>query len=208
VEEWASHVLVSDDGGTTWRVVAVPNNSSEWAPGLSLQGQECQAVQAPDGILVLNMRTAGDKLGEHGVRQVSYSSDSGASWSFPQSWTPTGAPFSGGASEASLLAVPGAPPQLLFLAPLGNEPFSWSRSNLTLWRSPDFGRSWSFAGTVDAGTGGYSSMFLLNGTTVGIVHESHVVRRDHAQDRPSRRCCCTNSLAGRLVECIIGNKYS
>jgi hypothetical protein len=107
-----------------------------------------------------------------------------------------------------VLAVPGAPPQLLFVAPLGNEPFSWSWSNLTLWRSPDFGRSWSFAGTVDAGTGGYSSMFLLNGTTVGIVHESHVVRRDHAQDRPSRRCCCTNSLAGRLVECIIGNKYS
>ena len=69
--------------------------------------------------------------------------------------------------------MPEAPPQLLFVAPLGNEPFSWSRSNLTLWRSPDFGRSWSFAGTVDAGTGGYSSMFLLNGTTVGIVYESH-----------------------------------
>lgn len=165
-------MMVSDDHGDTFRSIAVPNtNSSVFGPGISLQGQECQVAQAPDGTLVLNMRTAGDKLGERGVRQLSYSTSDGETWSAPRWWTPTGSPFSGGASEASILSIPRTQ-TLAFLAPLNNKPFSWSRSNLTLMISEDFGHSYEFRGTVDAGTGGYSSMAWVN-DSIAIFYESH-----------------------------------
>ena len=165
-------MMVSDDHGDTFRSIAVPNtNSSVFGPGISLQGQECQVAQAPDGTLVLNMRTAGDKLGERGVRQLSYSTSGGETWSAPRWWTPTGSPFSGGASEASILSIPRTQ-TLAFLAPLNNKPFSWSRSNLTLMISEDFGHSYEFRGTVDAGTGGYSSMAWVN-DSIAIFYESH-----------------------------------
>lgn len=162
---WGSHSMFSDDGGENWRISsgngAVGPPGTNWSGPLA-GGNECQIAPAPNGSLLMNMRT------QSGVRQFSWSVDGSA-----ERWTrPTTAPFgfagkyAGGGTEGSTLRVPDF---LLFSTPYSRS----SRSNLTVWSSRDSGASWQFARVVDPGSSAYSALIELNSTHYGLAWEAN-----------------------------------
>ena len=86
--DWGSHVMISDDDGTTWRL------------GQNLpEGNECQVAQLNNNSLIVNMRSKDSK------RHFSWSYDDGDHWT-----EPTTAPFDeyhlGGDCEGSTVVLP------------------------------------------------------------------------------------------------------
>eukprot|EP00937_MAST-01D_sp_MAST-1D-sp2_P002768 g2768.t1 len=148
--QWGSHVLYSDDEGDSWQ-----RGASLDGPG---GGNECQAATAPNGSLILNMRTRA------GFRQFSWSNDNGTTWT-----EPTAAPmafkgkYGGGSCEGSTVQVGNA---LAF-----STPYSAGRANMTVLTSTDSGATWQPRVLVDAGAAAYSSMQPVNATHAALVYE-------------------------------------
>ena len=60
--------MYSDDFGATWKISRTVDGAG---------GNECQIARAPNGSLILNMRTKAS------IRQFAWSQDDGATWSPP-----------------------------------------------------------------------------------------------------------------------------
>lgn len=146
----AAGVLLSDDEGKTW------SSCASQIPG----GDECQAAPAPNGSLVLNMRT------RTGFRSFTWSDDNGKTWSVP-----TSGPFPyklGADCEGSTIRVP-ATDQMLFSTPFSSK----GRYNMTVWRSRDSGASWQLltgVGSPDEGAA-YSALLPINSSYAALVWE-------------------------------------
>lgn len=163
----ASHLLLSDDGGASWRVGAVAGFSPS---------SECAVAELGDGSLMLNSRSNG------GQRVVSISRDGGltmaSSGPDPQLIEPQNG------CQASLLTYrfdPGQQATLLFSNPV--DPIH--RTNGRIRVSRNNGRHWSRGFAYGEGPGsfsGYSDLARFSNGDVGLLVEagaSHVKARDN-----------------------------
>ena len=141
-----AHVMLSDDGGETWRVGGVTGAGA----------YECQVVELDDGRLMLNARM---QQRGRGFRGVAWSDDGGESWSDLVHDEELPDPI----CQASLIraAPPTAdgtePARLLFSNPAvryrpGRDMLA-QRFRLTVRRSPDGGDTWPAARLLHPGAG-------------------------------------------------------
>ena len=153
-----STVLVSEDGGRTWRI----------GTGARADTTESAVVELEDGELMVNMR---DNRG--GSRAVMITRDAGATWStHPSSRGALSEPV----CMASLIhvgrEVAGVPDgRLLFSNPAVAAP---PRRRMTIRASADGGRTWPEARwlLLDEGrSAGYSCLTMVDAETVGILYE-------------------------------------
>ena len=140
-----SHVAYSDDYGETW-------HAGEPTPVGSVG--ECSLAELNDGTLMLNMRT-----GEGFYRKYSLSEDGGITWSEPvvdvQQLDPS--------CQGSILAIGNT----LFLS----NPAAATRTNMTIKKSTDNGRTWSGKKVVYTENSGYSDLVEISGTQIGVFYE-------------------------------------
>ena len=142
-----AHVLLSDDGGASWRIGGV----------LGPHVNECQAVERRDGSVLLNMR---NEWGKGDLRLVSVSEDGGETWS----------PLHRDAAlvepqcQASLTRGPDG--RLLFANPAGV-----TRRNLTVRASLDDGKTWPVSRVLHAGPSAYSCLAALPDGVVACLYE-------------------------------------
>lgn len=165
----ASHLLLSDDGGLTWRVGAVASHSPS---------SECTVAELGDGRLLLNSRSNG------GQRIVSISNDGGltmaSSGPDPQLIEPRNG------CQASLLTYafgPNRQATLLFSNPVDLE----QRTNGRLRLSRDNGQSWSRGFGYGDGPGsfsGYSDLArFVNGDVALLVEAGASALKARGQRR-------------------------
>lgn len=142
----------SDDGGKTWRRGAE-------VPQEGMQLNEVQVAETGDGTLYLNSRRwrQGAPL-----RKVSWSRDGGETWSKAEEDKVLTEPV----CQGSLLSAKVAGrPAVFFLNPVGK-----GRSNGTLRRSDDGGRTWAESTLLFPGPFAYSSMAVVEGG-LGVLYE-------------------------------------
>ncbi|TDE94909.1 exo-alpha-sialidase [Occultella glacieicola] len=152
---YGGHLMLSDDGGHTWRVGAV--DSTARPAGAALNPNEATAAELPDGVVYVNARnqaSAGGRLG-------AWSDDGGESLRAPFRPHPDlpvpavqGSVLANG-SGTLWLSTPGHPDE---------------RRDVTLWRSDDSGAAWRRGPVLHAGPGAYSDLALLaDGTPAALV---------------------------------------
>jgi sialidase-1 len=150
-----SHVIYSDDHGTTWRLGgSTPRD----------QVNECEVAELADGRLLLNMRNY-DRAAE--TRQQARSADGGASWIDQRHVPELVEPI----CQASIrrYAWPGdeAGSVLLF-----SNPASRRREKLTIRLSRDEGQTWPVGRLLDARPSAYSCLAVLPDRQVGVLYEA------------------------------------
>jgi len=145
-----SHVIYSDDGGSSWRL------GGSAGPDCN----ESTVVELSDGTLMLNMRSYAGK----NRRAVALSRDGGLTWTPPVLDETLIEPV----CQASLIAFgKGRHRALLF-----SNPASTRRVNMTVKASRDEGKTWSASKTVHAGPAAYSNLVELKGNQVGLLYEN------------------------------------
>lgn len=161
-----NHVLVSDDGGTTWSLGAVTDQTP---PGLL--PNEVSVVELADGTVYFSSRDQGTSRSH---RLDTTSSDGGTSFDAPY------APVNGVATsrvQGSLVRLPAtASARHRVLLTVPDHPTA--RENLTLWSSFDAGATWRRSCQVHDGPSGYSDT-----TVLGAGHEREVGVLFEAGDR-------------------------
>jgi sialidase-1 len=154
-----SHVLLSDDGGTNWRI------SSAITPGCN----ESQVVELSDGRLMMNMRS----YNRLNCRAISYSEDGGETWSEIEHALQLVEPV----CQASLLEYGHYNGKRMFL--FCNPAAVDERKSLTVKTSFDDCKSWSNAKLIDGKRVQYSCLTVLPNGNIGILYE---IGRDHIYD--------------------------
>lgn len=160
----ASHVIYSDDHGSTWQIGA----------DVGLHTNECQVAEtiAGDGSeLLINARNhwarSGNRPDLADKRITSRSRDGGATWAEPQFDSALIEP----ACQASLIrfAWPeqGGKSVVLFCNPATTN----SRSQLKVRASFDEGRTWPVAKQIEAGPAAYSCLTRLGDGRIGLLYE-------------------------------------
>ncbi len=150
---YRSHVLLSDDGGETWRIGGVADENTN----------ESQVAELTDGSLMLNMRSY------HGQarRAIATSRDGGKTWSDVRFDPALVEPV----CQASLLRYSGigdgAVSRLLFSNPANPE----RRVNMTVRLSLDEGKTWPVSRTVHDGFSAYSCLTVLPNGDIGLFYE-------------------------------------
>ena len=148
-----SHVIYSDDRGTTWRIGGVAEDKTN----------ESAVAELKDGSLLLNMRSYHGK----NRRAVARSRDGGLTWSAVELDDTLIEPV----CQASLIAaVPaGRKPdgRLLF-----SNPAATTRTRMTVRLSEDDGRTWNASRVLYEGPSAYSSLAMLRSGAVGVLYES------------------------------------
>jgi sialidase-1 len=144
---WQSNVILSDNGGKTWRLGGIVE------PGCD----ECQIVELADGRLMLNMRS---NRGNH-CRAVAISADRG------ETFTPL--------VDDPALVEPVCQGSILGLAG-GNEvvfsnPASTRRERMTVRLSADGGKSWPCAKVLHDGPAAYSCLAHLGNGQIACLYE-------------------------------------
>ena len=140
-----SHVIYSDDYGTTWKA---------GSPTPAGSVGECTVAELADGSLLLNMRT-----GDGFYRKQSLSTDGGLTWSAPA----VAAAQLDAKCQGSILSIGST---LL----LSNAAAA-TRTNMTIRRSADNGATWNGSYVVYTGNSGYSDMVELEDGKVAILYE-------------------------------------
>ncbi|MEW6753816.1 MAG: exo-alpha-sialidase [Candidatus Latescibacterota bacterium] len=149
-DEHAAKVIYSDDHGRTWRA----------GQHLQTPGNESQAVELEDGVLALNVRTAG-------ARHVALSRDGGETWFAERREEALPDPSCMAAIVRYWSARDGRS-RLLFANPATPA----SRTQLTVKLSYDEGRTWPVARMITAGPAAYSSLAVLGDGTIGLLYET------------------------------------
>ncbi|MFE1958568.1 exo-alpha-sialidase [Streptomyces sp. NPDC059479] len=157
---YGGHSLLSDDGGTSWRIGYV-----DATPDGRVNVNETTAAQLPDGRVYFNARD------QHGTAPVTrahaYSSDGGQSLD---------APFSPAEDviapiiEGSVLQTQqgGQVGPLLLSAPADPK----ARSHMTVRSSTDNGLSWTTGLHLTTHPAAYSDLVQVDQNTVGILYET------------------------------------
>jgi len=151
---YRSHVIYSDDHGTTWQVGGAVGDVVD----------ECQVIERHDGSLLLNMRNY-DGL-QPNRRAVSISTDRGITWS-PVTYD---AALVEPICQAGLLRFTQTPPhqrdRVLF-----SNPASCDRVNMTIRLSYDEGETWPVSKALCPGPSAYSCLAALPDMTIGCLYE-------------------------------------
>jgi sialidase-1 len=146
-KEKYSHVILSDDGGATWRIGGRAESGTN----------ECQVAELRDGTLLLNMRSYHQK----NRRAIARSSDGGMTWS-PLQWDDA---LIEPVCQASLIAVKGGS-ELYF-----SNPASTKRERMTVRSSTDGGKTWTGEQVLHAGPAAYSSLATVGSKDLGCLYE-------------------------------------
>lgn len=139
-----SHVIVSDDGGESWRIAGVTENGVN----------ECQAAELADGRLLLNMRRSRHNPAEH--RAIAHSGDAGETWSPLRYDEQLPEPRCQASLLRYTLAENGGRNRLLFSNPAGQ-----TRENMAVKLSYDEGETWPVQKTLYKGSSAYSCLGVL-----------------------------------------------
>ncbi|MEE2973499.1 MAG: exo-alpha-sialidase [Planctomycetota bacterium] len=141
-KHYYSHCIASDDHGRTWRIAGrTPSH----------QVNECAVAELEDGSLLLNMRNY-DRSKRS--RALSRSTDGGDTWSTVTRDPALPEPI----CQASMVAAHGGR-VLVFSNPADPA----ARTNMTIRRSRDGGRTWSRGTTLHPGPSAYSSLATVGG---------------------------------------------
>lgn len=149
-----SHVIYSDDHGTTWQTGGVAQGG----------GNECEVVELSDGKLLLNMRNYRPRRSS---RAIAISEDQGQTWApaprDPVLIEPT--------CQASIrrYSWPGeGKSRILFSNPASTT----VRENLTIRLSYDEGKTWPLSKVLQTGPAAYSCLASLPEGTVLCLYET------------------------------------
>ena len=143
-----SHVILSDDGGKSWRLGGVVGPHCD----------ESQVVERSDGSLMLNIRSY---RGKH-RRIVAISKDGGETFSNPVEDEALIEPV----CQASILRLAKGPGEILF-----SNPASTKRERMTVKLSQDDGKTWPHALVLHAGPAAYSSLAVLPSGEIACLYE-------------------------------------
>jgi sialidase-1 len=143
-----SHVIFSDDGGSTWKLGGV----------VGPKCNESQIVELSDGALMLNIRS----YRGHNRRLTCISKDGGETWSSLVESEALIEPV----CQASIIRYPGPHNGLLFA-----NPASKKREKLTIRLSRDDGNTWPIARVLHDGPAAYSCLAVLPYGTIGCLYE-------------------------------------
>jgi len=148
-----SFIFFSDDGGQTWQL-----------GGLTEKGMnECQAVELPDGALLLSMRQyRGPKL-----RAFSISRDGGLTWSAPKLHPEVHCPV----CQASIIRYSSPQPEIGKSRILYSGPGGPGRTRMTIRLSYDEGESWPVAKVLYEGSSAYSDLVVFPDGMIGCLFE-------------------------------------
>jgi sialidase-1 len=143
-----SHVILSDDGGKTWKLGGLVGPRCD----------EAQVVELQGGRLLFNIRSY--RGNNRRLRALSH--DGGETWSAPVEDEALIEPV----CQASIVPYPGDPGGLLF-----SNPASKKRERMTVRLSRDEGRTWSFAKVLHEGPAAYSCLAVLPDRSIGCLYE-------------------------------------
>jgi len=173
-----SHLFLSDDHGTTWRL----------GPNVAQYGNECRMVVLANGDVMMNMRNANPAdQPDNSRRLVALSHDGGDSW--PVVYRDDALVST--TVHASLrvydppVATAGDRGLVLFsnpASPIRQSEHPYGRYNLTVRWSRDDGRTWSAGRVIYAHPSSYSDLAVLDDGTIGIVYERGPKGGDHYWD--------------------------
>ncbi|MCG2461028.1 glycoside hydrolase [Flavobacteriaceae bacterium F89] len=151
---YGSHVLLSDDGGTNWRMGEI----------ITPEVNESQIVELNDGTLMMNMRSYNGKSS----RAVSFSHDGGETWSAiehdPQLVEPI--------CQGGIINYGNYKEENMYLFSNPSVPFD--RTHMTIKASFDECKTWSNSKLVYPGPSAYSCLTKLPNGNVGIFFEGGV----------------------------------
>ena len=148
-KKYYSHVIYSDDSGTTWKLGGSSPND---------QVNECEVAETTDGQLILNMRNYDRK---QKTRQIAISRDGGLSWIHQHHDSTLIEPI----CQASLHRHDH---YLLFSNPASSE----KRTHMTVRSSLDNGKTWTTQTLLHNGPSAYSDLVSLDAHIVGCLFES------------------------------------
>ncbi|TDN99000.1 sialidase family protein [Sunxiuqinia elliptica] len=169
---YGAHVLLSDDGGASWRMSEL----------IHPKVNESQVVELADGTLMMNMRSYHGKS----CRAVSYSHDGGESWSAPE-LAPQLVESVCQASTIRLSSYAGRP--LLFVNPA----VPHGRTHMSIQCSFDEAKSWSNSKLIYAGPSAYSSLGELPNGQIGLFFEA-------GQDHPYEKMVFVSFNPDELIQ--------
>ena len=158
--DWCrSHLLLSDDGGTTWRIGAETGDGTN----------ECVAVEFEDRSIYVNRRCDRRDEAPANKRRFARSSDEGESFHEDGWMTEVTDPHCQGSALSAVLEEQhhGWGPETIVFANAS----STERERLTVRRSDDGGRNWSNGQLVHVGPAAYSDLCSLDHGTVGLLFE-------------------------------------
>lgn len=151
---YGGHVLLSDDGGYTWRIGAVDSSDD------GVHANETTVAVLPDGTLYFNTRNQHGSAA--GTRAHATSSDGGESFARPYAPCPS---LVGPVVQGSVLAHEG---RLLLSLPVDPE----ARRGMAVRSSADRGASWRTEVEVTDGPAAYSDLVVLATGRVGLLFET------------------------------------
>jgi len=175
------HVMLSDDGGDTWRLGWTSEGANS---GFGEGADEGQIAQLANGSLLLNARSLA--TGSPQYRVQARSDDGGASFTESRFVSELPEPFNG--CQGSIVSDPKGKvffahpdpkidsallPELARLLRAGGVNLT-GRDHMTLWTSVDAGATYSHKTLVDSGVTGYSSLqhYAVGGVdTLGLLYE-------------------------------------
>jgi sialidase-1 len=154
-----AHLMLSDDGGLTWRLGAVDTRTDN-----SLKPQELSLVELLDGSIYAAAR---DQYGEQaGNRAYATSSDGGLTWDEPFGSLPG---FSAPVVQGSTVRYDEG--RILYAVPADPE----NREVMTVRSSYDDARTWETADegkVIHPGPAAYSDLIRLDGDDIGLLYEA------------------------------------
>lgn len=150
VKGFKVYAIYSDDGGKKWKVSKNP---------ATLDGDESKIVELADGTLIMSIRNR-----YRGLRNFSYSTDKGVTWSEPTGIADLHDPACNGdiklydydGNNILLQSLPGSPN---------------SRHDVTIYASFDDGKTWPKKRIISHCPSAYSAMTILSDGRIGILTE-------------------------------------
>jgi sialidase-1 len=153
---YGGHCLLSDDGGTTWRIGFLDDT-----PDGVVNANETAAAQLPDGTVYFNARNQNGSA--PGVRVDARSADGGAHLEQPYAPQPG---LAGPVVQGSLLQPAAGP--LLFAGPADPD----ARAAMAVRASTDGGRTWTEVLTLSPLPAAYSDLVQTGPGEVGLLYET------------------------------------
>jgi sialidase-1 len=147
-----SHIVYSDNHGTTWRLGGVEDDLTN----------ESTVVELADASLLHNMRSYREK----DLRAVATSRDGGMTWSAVRDDSTLVEPV----CQASILRY-SWPENRERSRILFSNPAAKKRENMMVRVSYDEGRTWALGRTIHAGPAAYSCLAVLPDKSVGCLYE-------------------------------------
>jgi sialidase-1 len=163
-KSWGSHLVYSDDHGSTWKLGAVDTRSADDP----LHPNECVTVELADGRVYVNAREHNGS--DPATRTIAYSSDGGETFDAPftaernitspvvqNSLVRLTSAEAGGRRNVLVYCGPGHPTE---------------RRDLTILASFDEGETWARKTVVHTGPAAYSDLVKLDDEHVGVLFEA------------------------------------